>query len=158
MTEIQNNQNAQGQVQGNGAQQGQDYAPQLHTPYQPRPQIQGQGGAEQLKIDHPQAAMPAPAEPVKLGLLTKQKEYTYTDANGYQWTYTFQFPGMRKLIEMYDEARSAAGGFNNSILYPLYLKHVVVSPVGLTLDVFDNRPGLFELMDAVDSFLGEAQD
>lgn len=161
MTEIQDNQNTQAQGQSNIGvvpSQGQNYAPQ--SPATTRPQIpdtrqQGQGGAEQLQQDHPQAHAPVP-EPVKLSLLTKQKEYTYTDSNGYQWKYTFQFPGMKKLIEIYDEARSTAGGFNNSILYPLYFQYVIVSPTGLNLDTFDNRPGLFELMAAVESFLDEA--
>lgn len=160
MTEVQNNQNTQGQTQGNGAQQGQGYAPQMpQIPVAPQTQgQQDQGGVERLKQARPQLPQAPAPEPVDLSLMTKHKLYTYTDKNGYKWSYTLQFPGMRKLIEIYDEARSAAGGFNNSILYPLYFKHVIVEPVGLTIDTFDNRPGLFELMEAVESFLEEAQE
>lgn len=161
MTEAQDNQNTQAQGQSNiGAvpSQGQNYAPQ--SPATTRPQIpdtrqQGQGGAEQLRQDHPQTQAPAP-QPVDLNLLAKQKEFVFTDKNGHKWNYTFQFPGMKKVLSIYDEARLPNGGFDRNTLYESFFQYVIVAPTGLNVDAFDNRPGLFELMDAAESFLNEA--
>ncbi|KRK40796.1 hypothetical protein [Loigolactobacillus bifermentans] len=97
------------------------------------------------------AGNPAPV-PVKLELLRKHDSFVYTDKNGYEWPYEVQFPGMRELYDMIDDA-----GRSTSKLYDAYLKYVVVSPAGLTIDSFNDRPGLAQVMDKVDTFLVKAQ-
>lgn len=111
---------------------------------------------EQLVAAHSSESVPAP-EPVDLNLLAKQKKFTFTDANGHDWNYTLQFPGIRKVYDMLDESRMPNGIVANTLLWEQYLKEVIVEPHNLKLDVFDHRPGLAELMDAADTFLGEAQ-
>lgn len=94
-------------------------------------------------------------EPVKLNLLAEQKEYVYTDKNGYEWKYLLQFPGMLKAQEILDDSQDENGKLLRAKMYQNYLKWVVVDPQGLTVDDFNERPGLLELMAACDSFLGE---
>ena len=47
------------------------------------------------------------------------------------------------------------GQLAKSVLADEYIRNVVVEPAGLTLDDFDNRPGLNELYNAIDLFLGK---
>lgn len=100
---------------------------------------------------------PAP-EPVKLNLLAKQKAFTYTDKNGYEWNYLFQFPGVKQMQQMTDNARMSTGFMSLATLYEEYLAKVIVDPAHLTIDDFNDRPGFEEVMNACDTFLGEAQD
>lgn len=112
---------------------------------------------EQLAVDHPEVGVPQP-QPVNLNLMAQSKEFTFTDANGFEWHYTLQFPGIRQVYDMLDEARMANGVLSNTLLWDQYLKYVVVVPHNLKLEDFNKRPGLAELMDEVDTFLGEAQE
>lgn len=103
----------------------------------------------------PAPSTPAP-QPVQINRLASShnERYTYTDKNGFEWNYTFQFPGVRKAYKMLDDARMSNGGIANSIYYDEVCKEVIIEPRGLSLDSFDERPGLEELMDAADTFLG----
>lgn len=92
-------------------------------------------------------------EPQKVDRLGQNEEWTFVDENGYEWKYTFQFPGVMKTYEMIDNARMANGVLAKSILYNEYLQNVVVSEK-LELDDMNERPGLEELFDAIDLFLG----
>lgn len=92
--------------------------------------------------------------PETVDRLRGNQKWVYTDSNGYDWEYEFQFPGIRKAYEIIDNARMENGQIARSVMYDEMLKSVVVQPHGLTLDDFDNRPGAAELFDAVDSFLG----
>lgn len=98
--------------------------------------------------------MPSP-KPVQIDRLAHSEDYVYKDANGYEWHYKFQFPGVRKAYEMLDNAKMANGVISNSILYDEYCQSVIIDPAHLSIDDFDNRPGLEEVMDAADSFLGK---
>lgn len=98
--------------------------------------------------------VPAP-EPVQIDRLGHNETFTFTDKNGFNWDYEFQFPGVRKAYEIIDNARMANGVLANSLLYDGYCENVIVKPAGLTLDDFDNRPGLDEVMEAVDTFCGK---
>lgn len=122
---------------------------------QPIPMTLEQQAPAQLQTA-PRTA-PAP-EPVKLNLLAKQQKYTYTDKNGYGWDYVFQFPGIKQMQQITDNARMSTGFMSLAILYEEYLKKVIVEPVRLTIDDFNDRPGFDEVMTACDTFLGEAQE
>lgn len=97
----------------------------------------------------------AQVEPQKIDRLTAHEDWTYTDDNGYEWKYTFQFPGLKKAYEMLDDATMANGQIAKSILFDEYLKNVVVSEKLTSVDDLIDRPGVNELYDAIDSFLGQ---
>lgn len=96
-----------------------------------------------------------PAEPVKIDRLAGNENFTFTDANGYEWQYTFQFPGIRKINEMLDNSKMGNGVISNTIYWQELLDNVVIEPRRLDLDDFDTRPGLTEVMDAADTFCGK---
>ncbi|WP_283598179.1 hypothetical protein [Ligilactobacillus saerimneri] len=93
--------------------------------------------------------------PVKVDRLANNKTFTYTDKNGAEHKYVLQFPGVVKTWEMIDNATMQNGQIAKSILADEYIRNVVVEPQGLTLDSFDYLPGLDELYNAIDLFLGE---
>lgn len=101
-----------------------------------------------------QESIPAPA-PVKLDRLGHNEKFVFTDANGYEWPYEFQFPGLRRAYEIFDNARMANGQISKAALYDEFCEAVIVSPANLTVDSFDERPGFEEVMDAVDTFCGK---
>lgn len=101
-----------------------------------------------------QTLAPKP-QPYKIDRLGQNKEYVYKDKNGFEWHYTFQFPGIRKMMAILDEARMPNGAFANSKLYASFCKDVIVAPRNLSLDDFDQRPGMQEVMDACDEFCGQ---
>lgn len=88
----------------------------------------------------------------------KQENWTYTDKNEKVWEYTFQYPGMRTAMEILDNSRMANGILSRTMFADLLLEHVVVEPRNLTIDDFDERPGMNELIDAADEFLGKIND
>lgn len=92
--------------------------------------------------------------PVEVDRLGENEDYVYTDKNGAEWKYTFQFPGVRKAYEILDNATMANGQIARSIYFDEMIQNVIVEPAGLTLDDFDDRPGLDELYTALDLFLG----
>lgn len=106
------------------------------------------------KAEEKQTKVVGKIEPQKVDRLGKNQEWTFTDDNGYEWHYTFQFPGVMKAYEMLDNARMANGMIAKSILYNEYLENIVVSEK-LELDDMNDRPGLEELFEAMDLFLGE---
>lgn len=118
--------------------------------------IQQQPVQEQGMMSQNDLPKPPHVQPVIIDRLKKQETFSYKDKNGYEYKYLLQFPGVRRAYEMLDEARGDDGYTSNSKLYDLYCKEVVVEPAGLTLDDFDERPGLQELMNACDRFCGEA--
>lgn len=93
-------------------------------------------------------------EPQKIDRLGAHKDWTFTDANGYERKYTFQFPGLKKAYEMIDNATMANGQIAKGVLFEEYLENVVVSERLTSLDDLIDRPGIGELFDAIDSFLG----
>ena len=138
--------NQQTQVPQPQAQQ-----PQMQAAPQPVPQAQAA-----LNANTPvqqQTAAPLPV-PFKIDRLGKNKDYTYTDKNGYEWHYQFQFPGIRKMMAILDDCTLANGTTSNALLWEAYCENVIVQPHGLKLDDFDTRPGLNEVMAAADEFCG----
>ncbi|MHA3065652.1 hypothetical protein [Lacticaseibacillus saniviri] len=93
-------------------------------------------------------------EPVKIDRLAHNEDYVYTDKNGYEWKYTFQFPGIRKMQQMLDSSRLDNGVFSEALYNEMLCENVIVVPHGLTLDDFDTRPGYQEVMRAADLFCG----
>ncbi len=106
------------------------------------------------KAEEKQTKVVGKIEPQTVDRLGNNEEWIFTDANGYDWKYTFQFPGVMKAYEMLDNARMANGMIAKSILYNEYLQNIVVSEK-LELDDMNDRPGLEELFEAMDLFLGE---
>lgn len=94
-------------------------------------------------------------EPQTIDRLSGNEVFKYTDKNGYEYEYTLQFPGVVKTWEMMDNATMENGQLAKSVLADEYIRNVIVEPAGLTLDDFDNRPGLNELYNAIDLFLGK---
>lgn len=94
-------------------------------------------------------------QPEKVDRLGKNKIVKIKDANGYEWEYELQFPGMRKALEMEDNCRMENGQLAKSLLFDEYLENVVVNPDKLTIDDFDNRPGMFDLFNEIQTFLTE---
>ena len=108
--------------------------------------------------DVPKGEQPVQApevSPEKIDRLAHMKDFDFKDKNGYVWHYKLQYPGLMKHQEIYDEARGDNGQISYAKLHELYLRDVVVEPYDLTTDDFNTRPGFFELMDAVDTFLAE---
>lgn len=88
----------------------------------------------------------------------KQKTVVITDKNGKDWTYKLQYPGMRAAMEILDNSRMPNGLIARSVFADQLLEQVVVEPAGLDVDSFDERPGLSQLIDEADLFLGEFDD
>ncbi len=72
------------------------------------------------KAEEKQTKVVGKIEPQKVDRLGNNEEWIFTDANGYDWKYTFQFPGVMKAYEMLDNARMANGMIAKSILYNEY--------------------------------------
>ena len=83
-------------------------------------------------------------EPQKIDRLGAHEDWTFKDDNGYEWKYTFQFPGLKKAYEMIDNATMANGQVAKSIIFDEYLQ----------IDDLIDRPGVDDLFNAIDSFLG----
>lgn len=94
----------------------------------------------------------------KFDRLGKNETWTFKDKNGKEWKYQLQFPGIRKTMEIFDKVVQANGQTSMAKSMEEYLKYVVVEPSGLTLDDFDERPGVMELYQACDQFLGSRLD
>ena len=156
MTEIQNSQSTNATQSVIDTTMAPDQIPAL-APQQPSAQQIAQQAAERLQAEHPVTpAAPAP-EPVKLNMLAKQKSFIFKDANGYEWKYLFQFPGIKQAWEMIDNARMENGMLSNTKLWEQYCEQVIVEPANLKIDDFNDRPGLVEVMNACDTFLTDAQ-
>lgn len=97
-------------------------------------------------------------EPQKIDRLGAHEDWTFKDDNGYEWKYTFQFPGLVKAYEMLDNATMANGQTAKSVLFNEYLQNVVVSERLTSIDDLIDRPGVAELFNAIDSFLGNLLD
>ncbi len=97
-------------------------------------------------------------EPQKIDRLGAHEDWTFKDDNGYEWKYTFQFPGLVKAYEMLDNATMANGQTAKSVLFNEYLQNVVVSERLTSIDDLIDRPGVEELFNAIDSFLGNLLD
>lgn len=67
--------------------------------------------------------------------------------------YTFQFPGTRKVQEMLDEA-SQRGSFSNTKYHEDIMEHVIVKPLGVNWEYWDENEGYREVMALADNFLG----
>ena len=93
-------------------------------------------------------------EPQKIDRLGAHEDWTFKDDNGYEWKYTFQFPGLKKAYEMIDNATMANVQVAKSIIFDEYLQNVVVSERLTSIDDLIDRPGVDDLFNAIDSFLG----
>lgn len=107
--------------------------------------------AEQVQQQSVQ--IPEVAKPVsKFG---QQKEVEIKRADGGVDKYLLQYPGIRKAMEIIDNSTMPNGQLARSIFADQLLEHVVIQPANLSLDDFDEREGINQLVDAADEFLGE---
>jgi hypothetical protein len=107
--------------------------------------------AEQVQQQSVQ--IPGVAKPVsKFG---QQKEVEIKRADGGVDKYLLQYPGIRKAMEIIDNSTMPNGQLARSIFADQLLEHVIVQPANLSLDDFDEREGINQLVDAADEFLGE---
>ncbi|MGE7121801.1 hypothetical protein ACQKIC_16415 [Peribacillus sp. NPDC046944] len=67
--------------------------------------------------------------------------------------YTFQFPGTKKTQEILDEA-AKGGNFSNTKYHEDIMEHVIVKPIGVNWDYWDEHEGYREVMALADNFLG----
>ncbi|WP_230678526.1 hypothetical protein [Lacticaseibacillus zhaodongensis] len=131
-------------------------APKPAVPAQPTQPVPAANAALNAGATPAQPAQSVPTpQPYKIDRLGENKDFTYTDKNGYVWHYTLQFPGLKKMYEILDSSNNDNGTTSQSKLYENYLKFVVVKPAGLTIDSFNTIPGFSELMNAADTFCGE---
>ena len=85
----------------------------------------------------------------------KQKQVEIKRSNGGVDKYTLQYPGIRKAMEIIDNSTMANGQLARSIFAEQLLSEVVVEPAGLSLDDFDEREGINQLIDEADEFLSD---
>jgi len=101
----------------------------------------------------------APATPKKpASKFGRQKTVEIKRQDGGIDTYLLQYPGVRKVMEIMDNSTMPNGQIARSAYGDQLLQEVVVDPANLTLDDFDEREGINELIDAADEFLGEIWD
>ena len=95
----------------------------------------------------------APKQPVsKFG---RQKTVEIKRQDGGIDTYLLQYPGVKTAMQILDNSLMPNGLTSRTAYGEQLLQEVVVEPAGLTLDDFDEREGINELIDAADEFLGE---
>ena len=112
--------------------------------------------AEQPSVTQPIVPAVPQVHPQKIDRLSEGvKSWQYTDKNGYKWEYQFQFPGIREAYAILDYSKDANGNLMQGDYMDQLITGLVVEPVNLSLDDFNERPGLNELIEVLDTFLGE---
>lgn len=79
----------------------------------------------------------------------KQENFTATDGT----EYTFQFPGTRKVQEMLDTSK-VRGAVSDLLYNEQIMEHVIVQPLGVNWEYWDEHEGYREVTEAADNFLG----
>ncbi|EEO3824289.1 hypothetical protein G5986_002672 [Listeria monocytogenes] len=98
-----------------------------------------------------QAAQKIPKELKKpLKKFGTQEDFEASDGTKYK----FQFPGTRRAQEILDETKNGYGVVVDSVYYERIMKDVIVEPLGMDLDYWDEHEGYREVMNAADNFLG----
>ncbi|USK71764.1 hypothetical protein [Peribacillus asahii] len=87
-------------------------------------------------------------EEVKVSKFGKQEKHTVKGVE-----YTFQFPGTRKTQEILDAAK-VYGGFSDTKYHEDIMEHVIISPLGVDWNYWDENDGYREVMTLADNFLG----
>lgn len=118
-------------------------------------ELQATQAAQQTVPAQPQKPVQIPEVAKPVSKFGQQKEVEIKRADGGVDKYLLQYPGIRKAMEIIDNSTMPNGQLARSIFADQLLEHVVVQPANLSLDDFDEREGINQLVDAADEFLGE---
>ncbi|SFJ44270.1 hypothetical protein SAMN02799624_04540 [Paenibacillus sp. UNC496MF] len=78
------------------------------------------------------------------------KQKTFISSSGTE--YVFQFPGIRKAVQIQDKISDKHGQVNGEALVDELLRHVIVQPK-MTMEDFEDLGELTEVADAASDFL-----
>ena len=96
----------------------------------------------------------APAAPTKkVSRFGEQKVVEIKQEDGSVEKFTLQYPGIRVVLDLYDNAQMANGNLSRTAFADQAFAEVVVDPVKLDLDYFDEHDGFNELLDQIAEFL-----
>lgn len=112
--------------------------------------------AEQVAAVEAQPAVqaPVPAVPTKkVSRFGEQKVVEIKQEDGSVGKFTLQYPGIRVVLDIYDNAQMANGNLSRTAFADQAFAEVVVDPVKLDLDYFDEHDGFNELLDQIAEFL-----
>lgn len=112
--------------------------------------------AEQVAAVEAQPAVqaPVPAAPTKkVSRFGEQKVVEIKQEDGSVEKFTLQYPGIRVVLDIYDNAQMANGNLSRTAFADQAFAEVVVDPVKLDLDYFDEHDGFNELLDQIAEFL-----
>lgn len=112
--------------------------------------------AEQVAAVEAQPAVqaPVPAVPTKkVSRFGEQKVVEIKQEDGSVEKFTLQYPGIRVVLDIYDNAQMANGNLSRTAFADQAFAEVVVDPVKLDLDYFDEHDGFNELLDQIAEFL-----
>lgn len=118
-------------------------------------ELQATQAAQQTVPEQSQQPVQIPEVAKPVSKFGQQKEVEIKRADGGVDKYLLQYPGIRKAMEIIDNSTMPNGQLARSIFAEQLLEHVVVQPANLSLDDFDEREGINQLVDAADEFLGE---
>ncbi|WEA53380.1 hypothetical protein PWO95_02155 [Weissella paramesenteroides] len=118
-------------------------------------ELQATQAAQQTVPEQSQQPVQIPEVAKPVSKFGQQKEVEIKRADGGVDKYLLQYPGIRKAMEIIDNSTMPNGQLARSIFADQLLEHVVVQPANLSLDDFDEREGINQLVDAADEFLGE---
>ena len=118
-------------------------------------ELQATQAAQQTDPSQAQQPVQSPEVAKPVSKFGQQKEVEIKRADGGVDKYLLQYPGIRKAMEIIDNSTMPNGQLARSIFADQLLEHVVVQPANLTLDDFDEREGINQLIDEADEFLGE---
>ncbi|HJG85243.1 MAG TPA: hypothetical protein K8V21_07670 [Weissella thailandensis] len=118
-------------------------------------ELQATQAAQQTDPSQAQQPVQIPEVAKPVSKFGQQKEVEIKRADGGVDKYLLQYPGIRKAMEIIDNSTMPNGQLARSTFADQILEHVVVQPARLTLDDFDEREGINQLVDEADEFLGE---
>jgi len=110
---------------------------------------------EQVTAVEAQPAVQAPVveAPKKVSRFGEQKVVEIKQEDGSVEKFTLQYPGIRVVLDIYDNAQMANGNLSRTAFADQAFAEVVVDPVKLDLDYFDEHDGFNELLDQIAEFL-----
>lgn len=111
---------------------------------------------EQTAAVEEQPAVQAPvveSPKKKVSRFGEQKVVEIKQEDGSVEKFTLQYPGIRVVLDIYDNAQMANGNLSRTSFADQAFAEVVVDPVKLDLDYFDEHDGFNELLDQIAEFL-----
>ncbi|HCU09079.1 hypothetical protein [Weissella cibaria] len=110
---------------------------------------------EQVAAVESQPAVQAPVveAPKKVSRFGEKKVVEIKQEDGSVEKFTLQYPGIRVVLDIYDNAQMANGNLSRTAFADQAFAEVVVDPVKLDLDYFDEHDGFNELLDQIAEFL-----